>query len=342
MSETDEAEQWAGIHVTPGRKDDQSAFRSEIGGVYAMAVAIELLCKFFHTSNGSVSFGSDCEAALYYIFDRNKKSTATTNSFYLIMATRKVVDRLPISFSHRHVPTHQDISREEMDIWGRANDDCDTDAKAFWKKGEAAGTLVTLTDLCDEPWSLWIQGEKLSSNVKRNIYNSIHDPEATKTWGLRDLQDNEDINVPARRQTAKSSNIPLRLWVMKHRHGMTGTGKFMKLWGYRSTQQCPRCGHHCETADQVTMCKAPSVIEQWKISLETLGKDLAKRHTHPGMTRFLLSRLLEWKTRTPRKALRMMEHDLQELQDAQYDIGWDKFMFGNISELWQEIQAQYF
>jgi hypothetical protein len=42
------------------------------------------------------------------------------------------------------------------------------------------------------------------------------------------------------------------------------------------------------------------------------------------------------------KALRLMEHDLQELQDAQDDIGWDRFMFGNISVLWQEIQAQYF
>jgi hypothetical protein len=113
-----------------------------------------------------VSFESDCEAALYYkIF------------FDLIMATRKVLDRLPISCSHRHVPVHQDISRDEMDIWGRANGYCDTDAKA-------AGTLVTLTDLCDEPWSSWIQGEKLSSNVKRNIYNSIHDQEAKKAWGL--------------------------------------------------------------------------------------------------------------------------------------------------------------
>jgi hypothetical protein len=38
----------------------------------------------------------------------------------------------------------------------------------------------------------------------------------------------------------------------------------------------------------------------------------------------------------------MMEHDLQELQDAQDEIGWDKLMFGNISVLWQDIQAQYF
>jgi hypothetical protein len=148
-----------------------------------------------------------------------------------------------------------------MYIRGRENDDCDTDAKAFWKKEEAAGTLVTSTYMCDEPWSLWIQGEKLSSNVQRNIYNSIHDPEATKTWGLRDLQDNEDIDVPARRQAAESSNIPPGIWFMKHRHGMTGTGTFMKLWGYRSTQKCPRCGHHCETAAHATMYIAPSAIE---------------------------------------------------------------------------------
>jgi hypothetical protein len=37
-----------------------------------------------------------------------------------------------------------------------------------------------------------------------------------------------------------------------------------------------------------------------------------------------------------------MEHDIQELEDAQDEIGWDNFMFGNISVLWQEIQAQFF
>jgi hypothetical protein len=77
------------------------------------------------------------------------------------MTTRKVLDRLPISFSYRYVPAHQDISREEVDIWGRANDNCDTDANAFWKQEESAGTLVTSADICDEPWSLLIQGENI-------------------------------------------------------------------------------------------------------------------------------------------------------------------------------------
>jgi hypothetical protein len=67
-------------------------------------------------------------------------------------------------------------------------------------------------------------GRKLLSNVKRNIYNSIHDPEATKTWALRDLQDIEDINVPARRQAAKKLQYTTmnlghetQVWYDRHR-----------------------------------------------------------------------------------------------------------------------------
>jgi hypothetical protein len=176
------------------------------------------------------------------------------------MATRKVLYRLPISLSHCHVPAHKDIPRDKMDIRGRANEDCDTVAKAFWKKEESEGTLVISTYLCDEPWSLWIQGENLLSNVKGNIYNFIHDPEAENSWDSRELPDTEDIDVLARRQAIKISSIPRRIWVMKHRHGRTGTGKFMRLWGYRSTQKCPRCGHYYETTAHIIMCTAPSAI----------------------------------------------------------------------------------
>jgi hypothetical protein len=59
--------------------------------------------------------------------------------------------------------------------------------------------------------------------------NLIHDPEAAKTWDARELPDTKHIDVPARRQAAKITTIPRQMWVMKHRHGMTGTGKFMRL-----------------------------------------------------------------------------------------------------------------
>jgi hypothetical protein len=96
------------------------------------------------------------------------------------------------------------------------------------------------------------------------MYNFIHDPEAAKTWDSRELPDTEDIDVPARQKAAIISSIPRQTWVMKHRHGMTGISKFMRLCGYRSTQKCQRYRHHCETEARVTMCTAPLEIEQWK------------------------------------------------------------------------------
>jgi hypothetical protein len=38
---------------------------------------------------------------------------------------------------------HTKISQGTKWIYGGANDNCDTDAKAFWKNEEAAGTLIT-------------------------------------------------------------------------------------------------------------------------------------------------------------------------------------------------------
>jgi hypothetical protein len=106
--------------------------------------------------------------------------------------------------------------------------------------------------------------------MKGNLYNSIHDQEAAKTWAVRELLDAEDADVPARRQVGKISFIPRWIWVIKHRHGMTGTGKFMRIWEYRYTKKCPRFGHHCKTATHGTMCPDASAIEKWKTSLETL------------------------------------------------------------------------
>jgi hypothetical protein len=98
---------------------------------------------------------------------------------------------------------------------------------------------------------------------------------------------------------------------MKHKHGIPGTGKFMKLWKLRSTGKYPICGHYSETASYGNVCTTPSAIEKWKISLKAMGKELAKRHTHPGLTKLLLTILLEWKTWTQRMALRFMDDDLK-------------------------------
>jgi hypothetical protein len=156
---------------------------------------------------------------------------------------------------------------------------------------------------------------------------------------VRELPDTKDIDVPVKCQAGKFASIPRRIWVVKHRHGRTGTGKFIQLWGYSSTHKCPRCGHDSSACHYMSHPISDRTMEDL---VGSIGKRSCQTSYASRLTRFLISRILEWKTRTPRKAIRAIEHDLQELQDAQDDIRWDKFMFGNISILWQETQAQYF
>jgi hypothetical protein len=50
--------------------------------------------------------------------------------------------------------------------------------------------------------------KKIHRMLKGNMFNFTPDPEAANTWDSRDLPDTDAIGVPARRQAAKSSNIP--------------------------------------------------------------------------------------------------------------------------------------
>jgi hypothetical protein len=82
--------QWWRLYITPGRKEDRSAFHSELGGLYVMIVNISLLCSFYHIDKGSIEFGSDCEGALYYISTPDLLIPPMTHSFDIIMSVRKV------------------------------------------------------------------------------------------------------------------------------------------------------------------------------------------------------------------------------------------------------------
>jgi hypothetical protein len=70
-----------------------------------------------------------------------------TNSFDIIMAAREVLYAPPIWFYSRHIPVHPKIVHDEMDIWGRSNDDCEEEAKIHWKFGLIKTCLHSLDGL---------------------------------------------------------------------------------------------------------------------------------------------------------------------------------------------------
>jgi hypothetical protein len=83
----------------------------------------------------------------------------------------------------------------------------------------------------NEPWSLWIENCKITTDLSNTIYDVVHAPAARIYWASKHQVDEEvikDVNwSSAIEKAASSSPMKKRVFIMKHSVGMCGVGKFM-------------------------------------------------------------------------------------------------------------------
>jgi hypothetical protein len=159
------------------------------------------------------------------------------------------------------------------------------------------------------PWSIWSEDRIVATNTRQVLYHKIHSPNTQarlRDRGWRPSETFDLVDWTGLEQASKSVTETRRVWVMKHKHGMCGTGQFMKHWKYLHKARCPRCGHHNETSLYVTTCKAPDAITAWEKLMQSVKKWLVKVKTKPSLRNLLLARLREWKARLPRLRLLYM------------------------------------
>jgi hypothetical protein len=167
-------------------------------GMHGRMVDISLICEFFSIDQGSVEIGSDCKAALLYFFTKEKFISSKTDTFVLIMVAQRILNRLPISYYHRHISAHQKISRDEMYIWGRANDNCDREAEELWQLEDDKGTTVES--------SLCIGEDKISTQIRATLYNYIHNLHIVWKWqdhGWDGVDTFNQLDIKVRREAEK-------------------------------------------------------------------------------------------------------------------------------------------
>jgi hypothetical protein len=75
------AEQVKGANIVPGRKQDQTAYRAELGGILGAVITTKEICKQNDIERGATVIGCDCEGAikaLWEIESRRVGGTVTT------------------------------------------------------------------------------------------------------------------------------------------------------------------------------------------------------------------------------------------------------------------------
>jgi len=330
--------------VVPGYNEDHSAYRSELAGIYGIATAVKIICQTHKITSGKVEFACDGIQALERCAEKYHMIQPKQPQFDLIEATRTIMSQSPIDWSSRHVKGHQDNFYGPFDRWAHMNIFCDTVAKIHWTDTQQQQETRPPVMIAGEPWSLWIQGRKVATNLEHKLTDHIHGQRAISYWQKHDKispqEEHHQIDHAATRRAMKAVSLRRRHWVTKHSAGICGTNSNMKLWKQRESAKCPRCECLVETATHVWLC--PATEKPWDLALLSLESWLQARNTAPPITHALITGLSAWHTGNPPPQSTSTFPGMEETIVAQNLIGWQNLFEGFWAVGWEQTQTRHF
>jgi hypothetical protein len=96
------------VNIVPGASTDQSAYRSEVAGLFGIATMVREICALHDITAGTVYLGCDGLSALLNCTDIDYVVKPTAPHFDLITATRAMLQQCPVKWIPHHVLGHQD------------------------------------------------------------------------------------------------------------------------------------------------------------------------------------------------------------------------------------------
>jgi hypothetical protein len=326
--------------VTPGSRDEQNAYRSELAGIYAITVIHWALCEFFNVKHGHIELACDGKSALHQAQWSEDFINTQHPHYDLILAIRVIRQRTMWNWSWRHVKGHQDDTGVPLDFWAQLNVQMDSDAKQHWDETHTSATPSQ--KIWGEPWRVWLGSNKITSSLSRILQNFCSEQPATKYWRSKphigERFDAVDWDVIG----GAMKTVPLnrQIWIAKHVTGFCATGNNMLRRKIRTTAQCPRCLHD-ETPEHVWKCQDAEANATWENSLNSLKCWLQENSTHPEMSAAIIEYLDSWRNDRPPN-LHIFQAWIKLAVMHQSVLGWRNLLEGIPSKHWQETQQVYF
>jgi hypothetical protein len=164
-------ENWCkGVNIVPGAPTDQSAYRSEVAGLFVIATMVREICSFYDITAGTAYLGCDGISALLNCIDLDYVVKSSASYFDLITATRAMLQQCPVQWIPHHVLGHQDDNTAGLLSITR------------WMKklkyiGPTQFPRYRQFTISGEPWAIWLKNEEIC----RNLHSTLHT--ATGTCG---------------------------------------------------------------------------------------------------------------------------------------------------------------
>ena len=275
----------------------------------------------------------------------NRDVDPNTQQFDIIAAIRYWKDKSPIQWTSKHILGHQDNNPwNVLDRDAFHNCEMDQLAKERWTKLQAETTPPISCRIEGEPWPIYVEGRKISTNFREAINEQISGKKAKEYWNTHKQRFGEgsidDVDLQATEDAMKTMPIARQHWLSKHAAGFNAVVKNMKRRKHWAHSKCPRCLQTEEDSEHITKCQGTGAPEQWKQSIEQLEKWMRTINTEKNIIRAVIQGLTAWNADQPVEKENFSQ-SIELTIDQQEKIGWRNLLEGFPAKRWAEQQEDH-
>ena len=259
--------QLGGTNIVPGHIDDNSAHRSETGGMLGKVLFVHEICTEHNVTSGSIISGCDCLNVVRKLQHLSTLHIDTSDSSYdLFREIQQALSTSPLQWTFRHIRGHQDRNtpKDKLPPWERANVEADERAK------EALATWISdgspTSSYQPQTWCISTSHEApRTSNIAKHLLHTISGRQLKEYWIYRLKQDDATITIASVdwtvfSRTMSSASDMIRQFRTKHMAHASSTGVNMLRRRHREDDICPHCGER-EDNNHLLQCTSPIVTE---------------------------------------------------------------------------------
>ena len=351
VSTPDGSEFITGGGLIPGESNDQSSYRSELGGLLGIVGFISHLL-LPPSLSPTITIACDGLNALNNVHSDKSKLKAKYNDIDLISIINSLWNKTTFIPKRVHVYGHQDSKNRTLTILEQLNCLMDTKAKAIATTHIDCNTTIPPFAATSLGYGTIKCGSKLiTSNLQSSLYNQI-----TLNNMIEWFSTNSEVKVNLTQsklawhcfsQARKEVSLPMNLFITKWLSGDTATGRVMCQRKQRCSSSCPRCGEDDEHLLHVLTCNSTETTTLQHKLLSELVEWLRSNNTHPRLALFFKLGLKKWfDDQTyqwhPSSAIFSDSTTINTALHSQLQVTWYFLLCGLLTEDIVSLQQSYF
>ena len=333
--------------ISPGVKEIQNSYRSEITGILSILEELKAICDTWGIKKGRCTIFCDGLSALQRV-DEIEETILTSKHCCadLLQACKSIKNSIPISLVFVHVRGHQDDNKlyDELTLIEKLNVIMDRLAKDMLS--EVIENEVTIYEQHKfSPLLPIVNNIPIHQDVFKSLYEAVADNRVHKRWIKHERFPQcklQNINWTEQGKANKQLPRHKRHFISKWSSEWLATGARMVEWKLRYKDNCPYCGKPKEDTNHILHCAHDDVSKLWEEKISQLDKRLLKIKTCYRLRRAIIQELRYWRKCKSASNVVWYDDDLKAAIMEQRKIGWRNFLEGLISNKITQYQQEYY